>query len=151
MEVRLVTGFPFLDGPPRFLEPHELPRVETPPNTEPVNLQPQTAVSPDAFYMLPTTRHWLELHNYVYTTPQEAERFYNDWYTRIPNLDCGCMADWIDLTKKLPPDFSSDQAFFEWGWARHNDVNEKLHTLDHPHPPFPLEKAYETYRKSSPI
>jgi hypothetical protein len=83
------------------------------------------------------TDHWNELHRYTYTTPEACEAFYLDWTFRIPNLGCDCMSHWRELTSKYPPDFSSAKAFFGWGWARHNDVNERLGK-----PVFLLDEAY---------
>jgi hypothetical protein len=89
-----------------------------------------------------TSDHWNELHRYVFTTPESCEAFYIDWTIRIPNLGCDCMAHWSELTSIKPPDFSSSKAFFEWGWARHNDVNQRLHAVDGNHLPFSLDDAY---------
>ena len=72
---------------------------------------------------------WRALHryavdNYLCWDEIEAARWYRkEWLRTIPRYGCKCQEHWRELTKKFPPDFSSAKAFFEWGWARHNDVS----------------------------
>lgn len=70
----------------------------------------------------PGRKHWEELHSKADPTPE----WFSDWESRIPKTGCDCEEHWKELKEKLPPDFSSPQAFFEWGWACHNDVNRRL-------------------------
>jgi hypothetical protein len=44
------------------------------------------------------------------------------------------------MEANYPPDFSSPESFFKWGWARHNDVNLRLGK-----PKFPYEDALRKY------
>jgi len=95
----------------------------------------------------PKLNHWLPLHRYgpehvSEWNPCLASRWYfEEWKPRIPSYGCACEKHWKDLTEKYPPDFSSPKAFFEWGWARHNDVS-----TNHSHrPTIALEQAYLMY------
>lgn len=77
--------------------------------------------------------HWLPLHKYAPEhasswNPDLAKKWYHEtWLPRVPSIGCSCKSHWSDLTTKQPPDFSSAKAFFEWGWARHDDVS-RLHS-----------------------
>lgn len=94
--------------------------------------------------------HWLPLHRYAVEhaenwCPTKAEKWYRrEWKPRIPNYGCSCVSHWKDLEAKNPPDFTSPQAFFEWGWARHNDVSEQ-HSKK---PTITLDDAYAIYWRS---
>jgi len=90
--------------------------------------------------------HWQPLHRYQYKDPESAKRwYYNEWLPKIPSYGCNCESHWKDLTEKYPPDFSSQKAFFEWGWARHNDVSRE-HSKK---PQISLEEAYQIYGRPS--
>ena len=94
-----------------------------------------------------TAEIWLRLHKFA---PENAAnwdaRTARRWYCRVwlptvPRYGCKCQEHWRELTKKFPPDFSSPKAFFEWGWARHNDVS-----ITHSKKPtITLEQAYAMY------
>jgi len=77
-----------------------------------------------------TANTWRLLHSYAVEhqfdwDPKAAKRWYfQEWLKKVPNYGCSCQKNWIELTKKFPPDFTSPRAFFEWAWARHNDVSE---------------------------
>lgn len=51
-----------------------------------------------------------------------------------------CRQSWELDIAKLPPAFSTAQAFFEWSVAIHNAVNSRVG-----HPQFPLAEAYNLY------
>lgn len=95
---------------------------------------------------LSTANAWQSLHSYAPTNaskwnPATARQWYeSEWTQMIPS--CGeCRVHWAELTKQHPPDFSSARAFFEWTWARHNDVS-----TNHSHrPTITLEEAYRIY------
>lgn len=74
--------------------------------------------------------HWDWLHRLASQiatwTAREARTQYKRWRDNIPTAHCDCMRHWDDLERNSPPDFLSPEAFFEWSWARHNDVNRKL-------------------------
>lgn len=89
---------------------------------------------------------WGVLHSYTAKhsatwNPAIARQWYDtEWTQLIPS--CGeCRVHWAELTKQHPPDFSSAKAFFEWGWARHNDVS----TLHSKRPTITLDEAYRIY------
>ncbi len=89
---------------------------------------------------------WGMLHQYAPLNaakwnPQSAHQWYAiEWLPMIPS--CGeCRVHWAELTRQHPPDFSTPRAFFEWSWARHNDVS-----INHSHrPTITLEQAYAMY------
>ena len=95
----------------------------------------------------PRPNHWLPLHRYasehaVDWSPNTASHWYfEEWKPRIPTYGCQCEQHWKELENQYPPDFSSPQAFFEWGWARHDDVS-RLHSH---RPRLTLEQAYELF------
>lgn len=89
---------------------------------------------------------WGLLHSYAPTNatkwnPAIARQWYDsEWTQLIPS--CGeCRVHWVELTKQHPPDFSSARVFFEWAWARHNDVS----TQHSKRPTITLEEAYTIY------
>lgn len=95
---------------------------------------------------------WGMLHSYsaVNTTkwnPAVARQWYEtEWMLMVPG--CGeCRQHWAELTEEYPPDFSSPKAFFEWGWARHDDVS-RLHSK---RPRITLEEAYAIYWPSAAL
>jgi len=95
----------------------------------------------------PKVNHWLPLHRYAVEhvsdwNPCLASRWYfEEWKPRIPTYGCACEKHWKELTEDHPPDFSSPQAFFEWGYWRHDDVS-RLHSK---RPQISLEQAYAMY------
>jgi len=95
---------------------------------------------------------WLALHRYAVEHCNDwdevtAERWYLiRWLRTVPKYkpdgaSCGCQTHWAELTKQYPPDFSSPIAFFEWAWARHNDVS----TMHSHRPTISLAEAYQLY------
>jgi len=100
---------------------------------------------------MPLRDPWLAIHSYAVENQgswiaENAKRWYSRWLHTIPvflsdSASCGCQTHWAELTEKHPPDFSSPKAFFEWSWARHNDVS----TLHSHRPTITLEQAYSIY------
>jgi len=94
---------------------------------------------------------WLAIHSYSVQNQESwnaenAKRWYSRWLHAIPvflpdSATCGCQTHWADLTEQYPPDLSSPRAFFEWSWARHNDVS----TLHSHRPTISLAEAYQLY------
>lgn len=76
-------------------------------------------------------RLWAELHTMARTvcldTPAHVKTAKQRFQIWSGLISCGeCAADWEKLLKEHPPDFSSQEAYFAWTHARHNDVNIKL-------------------------
>lgn len=67
-------------------------------------------------------RAWTLLHRYRGCDPQWLEL----WEYFVPAGSCNCKEGYRAILKDYPPDFSSPEAFFEWGVRLHNAVNEKL-------------------------
>jgi hypothetical protein len=67
---------------------------------------------------------WGELHRRALSPvadPAAELQWLDDFVKRLP---CGeCKTHWRKITGAHPPDFSD---YFEWGVARHNDVNRLL-------------------------
>lgn len=89
---------------------------------------------------------WKPAHEYapknqhIWNIENAKQWYSNIWKPTIPR--CGkCREHWSELEKQYPPDFSTPRAFFEWFWARHNDVS-RLHSKK---PTITLEKAYSIY------
>jgi hypothetical protein len=64
---------------------------------------------------------WSLLHRYQGCDPV----FLEAWQAWIPR-GCSCKEDFGKVIADYPPDFSSPEAFWNWGWFLHNWVNEKL-------------------------
>lgn len=59
-------------------------------------------------------------------SPQEAERLLEQFEALIPEGYCKCKESYATYKYEDPPDFSSPEAFWEWGFRIHNRVNAKL-------------------------
>ena len=94
-----------------------------------------------------TAEVWRLLHSYAVDhqsdwDPKAAKRWYcREWLKKVPNYGCSCKRNWIELTKRFPPDFTSPQSFFDWSWARHNDVS----THHSKKPTITLDDAYAIF------
>jgi len=67
---------------------------------------------------------WEELHTYKWISEEETKIWFNFFCLRVP---CGeCRVHWSNLISEFPPDFSSQNSFFEWGVEAHNKVNKRL-------------------------
>jgi hypothetical protein len=74
---------------------------------------------------------WEELHKWAIVVDLFAPRGLRDpqeWLNIFSrSLPCGeCTMHWTKLLKELPPDFSSNDALFEWSVRAHNVVNRRL-------------------------
>ena len=65
---------------------------------------------------------WSKKHGYLGCDPQWHEL----WVLLIPSFGCTCKQDFADYCKDNPPDFSSPEAYWLWGFNLHNYVNRKL-------------------------
>jgi hypothetical protein len=83
-------------------------------------------------------RAWSNLHSYTGCDPD----WYASWKKTIPSFGCSCRRDFDVIEKELPPDFSSDDAFFVRGVEWHNAVNRKLNK-----PEITIEEARSIWRK----
>lgn len=83
---------------------------------------------------------WEQLHSYKYQSEEETKFFYEFWVLTIPSFGCSCKSHWNEVTKDLPPDFSSAENFFRWGVEAHNRVNLMLGK-----PQFSYEEAKVVY------
>jgi len=89
---------------------------------------------------------WEALHSYAPNNKDDwsftkAQKFYNEWRVDIPRGKCGCKNHWTELVAFNPPNYDSPEKFFEWTWARHDDVS-RLHSNA---PRITLEEAYALY------
>ncbi len=89
--------------------------------------------------------HWFPLHSYAPSNssswnPCKANRwFYEEWQ---PDIPCGiCTEHWKTLIKENPPIFDSAVDFFEWTWARHDDVSREHSKVVR----ISLEDCYKLY------
>lgn len=86
---------------------------------------------------------WHYLHAYRGCDPEWLAK----WERIIPSGRCNCKAGYRDILKDYPPDFSSPEAFFEWGVRLHNAVNQKLIDQgDTTKRIVSLEEAYSIWR-----
>ena len=87
---------------------------------------------------------WASLHRYTKSGTWNAEAakcwYFEWWRPRIPEYGCRCRRHWLDLETKFPPDFSSEEAFFIWGFERHNDANRLLGRSDYSLLEAPLDR-----------
>lgn len=65
---------------------------------------------------------WTPLHD---GTVKDAESLL-EWEKLIPSFGCECRKDYCRYKKENPPDFSSQESLWLWGWRLHNYVNRKL-------------------------
>ena len=65
---------------------------------------------------------WSKKHGYLGCDSQWHEL----WVMFIPSFGCDCKEDFNTYCKANPPDFSSPEAYFIWGFNLHNYVNRKL-------------------------
>ena len=65
---------------------------------------------------------WKDLHNGVVCDQSSLEK----WEAKIPQYGCRCRKDYEAYKASNPPDFSSPEALWLWGYNLHNWVNRKL-------------------------
>ena len=65
---------------------------------------------------------WTRLHSYRWCDPV----WLAEWELSIPGYGCQCRRDYALYKASTPPDFSSPEALWLWGFNLHNWVNRKL-------------------------
>ena len=65
---------------------------------------------------------WKDLHSGVVCDQASLEK----WEAKIPQYGCRCRKDYEVYKASNPPDFSSPEALWLWGYNLHNWVNRKL-------------------------
>lgn len=81
---------------------------------------------------------WSKKHRYLGCDPQWHEL----WVLLIPAFGCSCKQDFADYCKDNPPDFSSPNAYWLWGYNLHNWVNRKLGKTE-----LTIEEALAIWRR----
>lgn len=87
-------------------------------------------------------KSWKMLHSFAKGDP---EAFYKLWKTTIPK-ECKCQRDFEKLEAEYPPNFSSPEDFWDWGWDFHNKVNQKLTDEGLPHAQISYEEAVHLWK-----
>lgn len=98
-----------------------------------------------------TAALWAEAHEYAFAhkdswNEKDAKLWYLKWIRKIPKYGCGCQSHWKALVAKNPIQFETPVRFFEWFWARHNDVSRTQSKK----PEITLEEAYLLWWKDAP-
>lgn len=84
---------------------------------------------------------WKTLHSYKFTNSEQTQKDFSLWLEDIPKFGCTSCANHFDkILEKFPPNFSTQESYFEWTVLVHNEVNKTLFKDE-----FPLEKAKENY------
>lgn len=81
---------------------------------------------------------WAKKHEYKGCDPQWHEL----WELLIPRNGCSCTEDYAKLKSEDPPDFSSPEAYWLWGFRLHNKINVKLER-----PELSLEDAKKLWNR----
>lgn len=79
---------------------------------------------------------WRMIHSYFGNCP----KWLATWETSIPHFGCACKADYMKHKIENPPDLSSPESFWRWGFDLHNWVNAKLGK-----PFIPIEDAIKQW------
>jgi hypothetical protein len=95
-------------------------RKFTPSEAAGIELLPHERPLPEYVYV--RRNAWWFLHSYRGCDLA----WFAEWETTIPTGRCNCKEDYRKILEKLPPDFSTPEAFFQWGVELHNLVNAKL-------------------------
>jgi hypothetical protein len=89
---------------------------------------------------------WNALHSYQGDDPKTF--FYSVFLPMVPSYGCSCRKDFDKILDNYPPDFSSPEAFFDWGVFVHNLVSEKLIAAgDTAKRKFTIEEARNQWRR----
>jgi hypothetical protein len=83
---------------------------------------------------------WQALHSYHGNSPE----WFAKWEATIPHFDCSCTKDYREYKAANPPDFSSPEAIWLWGYTLHNWVNRKLGK-----PELTIDEARKLWRGDS--
>jgi hypothetical protein len=94
--------------------------------SKPAEPTPQQTVEQYQEFLNTVHSLWRELHTMHLGDWGTVRERYENWKTRIPSFGCSCNEHFKKMEANYPPDFSSPEAFFRWGWMRHNDVNLRL-------------------------
>jgi hypothetical protein len=81
---------------------------------------------------------WTPIHD---GTVRDAESLAK-WELLIPAYGCKCRKDYMAYKAENPPDLSSVESIWLWGFHLHNWVNRKLGKLE-----ITIEEAYSIWRK----
>ena len=92
-----------------------------------------------SFQFVYRSNPWTPLHN---GTVVDALSLAN-WELQIPHYGCQCKKDYAIYKAENPPDFSSPEALWLWGFNLHNWVNAKLGK-----PELTIDEARKIWRKS---
>lgn len=106
-------------------------KIDPPPT--PLSDEEQAAISKELAKRTATQGRaaWSALHAYPTNHAHDwywatAQVWYlTEWLPMVPRY-CECQAHWQEITKKLPPDFETAEAFYQWSVAAHNAVNARL-------------------------
>lgn len=90
----------------------------------------------------PIKNPWIALHD---GTVRDAISLAN-WELKIPQYGCQCKKDYAIYKAESPPDFSSPEALWLWGFNLHNWVNRKLGK-----PEITIEEARKIWSRDNDI
>jgi len=85
---------------------------------------------------------WSKKHGYLGCDPQRHDL----WVLFIPAFGCSCKEDFNVYCKDNPPDFSSPEAYWLWGYNLHNWVNRKLGKTE-----LTIEEALAFWRREDGV
>jgi len=84
--------------------------------------QQQSVITFASFQFNHAPNPWIGLHD---GTVQDAISLAK-WELQIPQYGCACKKEYAIYKAENPPDFSSPEALWLWGFNLHNWVNRKL-------------------------
>ena len=79
-------------------------------------------VTSSSFVVTPLGNPWTPIHD---GTVRDAITL-AEWELRIPSYGCACRKDYMLYKASTPPDFTSPESLWLWGFNLHNYVNRKL-------------------------
>lgn len=100
-------------------------------------MQQRSVVTFASFQFNQLPNAWTPLHN---GTVRDAISLAN-WELQIPQYGCACKKEYAIYKAENPPDFSSHEALWLWGFNLHNWVNRKLGK-----PEITIEEARKIWR-----
>lgn len=105
----------------------------------PIVASQRSIVTFASFQFVHHSNPWTSLHD---GTVVDALSLAN-WELQIPQYGCQCKKDYATYKAETPPDFSSPEALWLWGFNLHNWVNRKLGK-----PELTIDEARKIWRKS---
>lgn len=96
--------------------------------------------SNESFVIKCATNPWIGLHD---GTVRDAISL-AEWELQIPQYGCACRKDYMAYKAENPPDFSSAESIWLWGFNLHNWVNRKLGK-----PEITIDRAYAIWRANN--